>query len=198
MADPSPNLFGDLENLVVENDLSLPSTEVVVAFRNGQIGEISFKCLISSEGVVSLGEKSFNTSFFIGCLMSRDAFKVDFTLKFYEIFLQKANNDGFPEKAILIVVKNSLKNLFEGAIKSQEEQSKKLKYVCTKIVNNMEQRGINYPPILNSITSPSFTAYSLPSCLTRPFSIACFRPPQFTKSSKDRTSAFMNFFSKSV
>ncbi len=51
---------------------------------------------------------------------------------------------------------------------------------------------------LNNITSPSFTAYSLPSMRYNPFSRAAATEPHFTRSSYATVSALMNPRSKSL
>jgi hypothetical protein len=143
MADPKPDFNQEIEKLPIEGELNLPTNEVTVAFRNEQIGEISFKCLVSPDGVVALNENSFSISFFIDCLMSGDSTKADLALKFYYIFIHKSNNGGFPERAILIVVKSVLKDMYLDAVDSSEDQGKKLAVVCSKIIADMERCGIN-------------------------------------------------------
>ena len=53
-------------------------------------------------------------------------------------------------------------------------------------------------PCLITITSPSSTTYSFPSCLSNPFSRAFPHPPHSNNFCQLITSARINFFSKSV
>jgi hypothetical protein len=142
MADQKLDLYGGLENLVVQSETTLPSREVTVTFNHEQIGNISFKCLVNHDSTVSLGENQFNVSFFVECLTSGNTVRIDLALKFYQIFLHKSINGGFPERAILNVVGSILKDTHLESIGLEDDCSKIRAGACAKIVNNLIQFGI--------------------------------------------------------
>ena len=71
-------------------------------------------------------------------------------------------------------------------------------FLCPSFLFCSHKHKLAYNYILNSITSPSFTTYSLPSVRTQPFSRALAYEPASISLSYATTSARINFSLKSV